>query len=178
MKIIKLTLFIFSLNLYLFFSAIFFSDNTFSYVYKHSGKFDFIGNIPRSIFSSVCCSIIKTLLNRLSLSQRIIHRIKNKTSLFEASYLFNKVRNIILYRISIFFVILYIFMIFFWYYISAFCGVYNNSQKPLFKSTFQSFIISMLFPFIFCLLTVIARKIALKNKWKYIFNLSVFLNYF
>ena len=69
-------------------------------------------------------------------------------------------------------------MIFFWYYISAFCGVYNNSQKPLFKSTFQSFIISMLFPFIFCLLTVIARKIALKNKWKYIFNLSVFLNYF
>ena len=178
LKTIKIILFVFSLNLYLFFSAIFFNDNSFTYVYKHYGKFDYFGNIPRSIFSSLCCGMIKNLLNRLSLSQRIIHRIKNKTSLFEASYLFNKVRNIILYRISIFFVILYIFMIFFWYYISAFCGVYNNSQKTLFKSNFQSFIISMLFPFIFCLLTVIARKIALKNKWKYIFNLSVFLNYF
>ena len=178
LKIIKISLFIFSLNLYLVFSAIFFNDNTFTYVYRHNGSFNFIKNIPKSIFSSVCCGLIKTLLNKLSLSQRIIQRIKIKKSFFEASYLFNKVRHIILSRLKFFYIILYILMVIFWYYISAFCSIYQNSQIALFKSTLQSFFISMIYPFLFCLLTNVTRKIALKYKMKCLFKISCFLNYF
>ena len=178
LKIIKISLFIFSLNLYLVFSLIFYNDNTFTYVYKHNGDFNYLTNIPRSIFSSICCGLIKTLLNRLSLSQRIIHRIKIKKSFFEASYLFNKVRSIIISRLTFFYIILYIFLIIFWYYISVFCGVYQNSQIPLFKSSLQSFLISMIYPFIFCFLTNVTRKISLKYRIKCLFTFSNILNYF
>ena len=178
LKIIKISLFIFSLNLYLVFSTIFFNDSTFTYVYKHNGKFNFLTNIPKSIFSSACCTLIKSLLNKLSLSQTIIQRIQIKTSFFEASYLFNKVRHIILSRIKIFYIILYILLIVCWYYISVFCGVYRNTQNALFKSTLQSFFISMIYPFIFCFLTNVSRKIALKYKSKCLFKFSCFLNNF
>ena len=40
-----------------------------------------------------------------------------------------------------------ILMIFFWYFISAFCAVYKNTQMILIKDTLISFSLSMIYPF-------------------------------
>ena len=57
-------------------------------------------------------------------------------------------------------------MLFFWYFISCFCAVYNNTQIILFKDTLISFALSMLYPFGLNLLPGIFRIPALRSKKK------------
>ena len=49
-------------------------------------------------------------------------------------------------KFIIFFILNYLFLLFFWYFISCFCGVYVNTQIILIKDTFISFGLSMLYP--------------------------------
>ena len=58
----------------------------------------------------------------------------------------------------------------FWYYLAAFCSVYYNTQGPLIKDNFISFITSMVYPFLFDLAPGIFRisGLHLKNKCLYI----------
>jgi len=49
-------------------------------------------------------------------------------------------------KFIIFFILNYLFLLFFWYFISCFCGVYVNTQITLIKDTFISFGLSMLYP--------------------------------
>ena len=60
-------------------------------------------------------------------------------------------------------------MIFYWYYISAFCAVYKNSQYNLIKSSFISYGIDLLQPFGTCFIAAIMRKFSLEYKKKYYF---------
>ena len=57
-------------------------------------------------------------------------------------------------------------MLFCWYYISSFCAVYINTQSILFKDTIIGFLISMVFPFVLCLLPGLCRLPALQSKKK------------
>ena len=52
---------------------------------------------------------------------------------------------------------------FFWYYLSSFGAVYQNSQVYLIKNTFMSFLISLLYPFIINIFPTILRINSLKN---------------
>ena len=55
---------------------------------------------------------------------------------------------------------------FFWYFISCFCAVYNNTQTILFKDTILSFGLSMLYPFGLSLLPGLARMPSLRAEKK------------
>ena len=176
LRLVKIALFIFSLDLFLFFSAIFFSDNAFTDLYKNKGNYNFFLNIPKAIFSSIICGLIKYCLSKLSMSHDLIKTIKSKKGLFKSNYV-SEIESNLKIKFTIFYIILYIFMIFFWYYISVFCSIYRNTQLALFKSSSLSFLISMFYPFLFCLLNTIARKISLRKKWGLLFKLSSFLNY-
>jgi hypothetical protein len=57
-------------------------------------------------------------------------------------------------------------MAFFWYFISSFCAVYNNTQIILLKNTLFSFSLSMLYPFGYVLLPGLFRIPALRAKNK------------
>ena len=176
LRLVKIALFIFSLDLFLFFSALFFSDKVFTDLYNNKGKYNFFLNFPKAIFSSIICGLIKYCLNKLSMSHDLIKKIKSKKGLFKKNYVL-VVKSNLKVKFTIFYIILYSLMIFFWYYISVFCSIYQNSQLALLKSSFLSFLISMLYPFLFCLLNTIARKISLRKKWSLLFKLSSFLNY-
>ena len=60
----------------------------------------------------------------------------------------------------------------FWYYLSAFCAVYYNTQIPLIKNNISSFITSMIYPFFLELIPVIFRIISLRYKIKCQYILS------
>ena len=173
---VKIILFIFSLNLYIVFSAIFFNDAQFTYIYNQHGKFSILIFIPKAIFSNIICSIIKYWLNKISLSQDLISKIKSKKNILKEEYKL-KIKKKTKIKFALFFIILYLFLLLFWYFISVFCAIFRNTQWALFKSSFLSFIISMLYPFIFCFLSTVFRKIALKKKWKWMFKISKFLDY-
>ena len=72
-------------------------------------------------------------------------------------------------------------MIFFWYFISIFCAIYENTQTTLFKDSSLSFLISMLYPFGLYLLPASLRYISLrsikKNK-KFLFKISNYIPIF
>ena len=69
-------------------------------------------------------------------------------------------------KFTVFFIISFLLLIFFWYFISCFCGVFKNSQIILIAETLISFGISMIYPFGINLLPGMFRISALRAKKK------------
>ena len=57
-------------------------------------------------------------------------------------------------------------MIFFWYFVSIFCAIYENTQIILFKDFAFSLLLSLLYPFLLYLVPTILRIISLRSKKK------------
>ena len=63
-----------------------------------------------------------------------------------------------------------VFVLFFmWYYISAFCAVYKNSQLSFFVNILVSYGFSNLIPFVYCLVPTIFRQDGVKEQTKFAF---------
>ena len=174
---IKISLFIFSFILFLTFNTLFFTDESMSHIYKQGGSFDFIYNLPKTIFSGVCCGVINFLLKFLSLSQKDIEKL-NKINKKDKIREINKFKKYWYCKIIFFYILIFIFIELFQIYVGTFCTIYKNTQKHLIKSTTISFILSMVYPFGICLLTATFRKISLIKKNKILFLLSKLLQMF
>ena len=114
---------------------------------QDNGAYDIIFQIPQILYSTVISAIINMILKRLSLSEKQILAIKLQSNYLIAQQNSKNIRMCIKIKLSIFFIFSFIFMTFFWYFISCFCAVYKNTQKILIKDTLISFAISMLYPF-------------------------------
>ena len=76
-------------------------------------------------------------------------------------------------KFIIFFILIFLFLIIFWYYLTCFCGIYKNSQIHLIKDTLISFGTSLLYPFILNLLPGIFRIPSLNsNNKEFLFKIS------
>ena len=87
-------------------------------------------------------------------------------------------KNIIKYldiKFIIFFILIYLFLILFWYYLTCFCGIYKNTQLHVIKDTLISFGLSLLYPFIFNLLAGIFRAISLNKNKECLFKISLLI---
>ena len=81
-------------------------------------------------------------------------------------------------KFILFFVLSFIILIFFWYYISCFCGVYLNSQTHLIKDSLISLVVSLLIPFGINIILGMFRMMAMgvkKPKRKCLYRFSNFL---
>ena len=84
-------------------------------------------------------------------------------------------------RFITYFLVSFIFLLFFWYYISMFGAIYINTQFHLLKDTLTSFGLSFIYPFFIYLLPGLFRIPALsdeKKKRKYLYKFSKFLQFF
>ena len=81
-------------------------------------------------------------------------------------------------KLKIYIIISIFSMVFFWYYVCAFCGVYQNSQINWIKDIFVSFIIGLIYPCILCLIATILRYIGLKKRIKILIYLCKVLLFF
>ena len=110
----------------------------------------------------------------MALSENNLLKIKknynnNSDKINQYTNLFSCLRK----KISIFFIVGFFFLIFFWYFISAFCAVYKNTQITYLKDCSISFCLSMIYPFIINLIPGIFRIPALRNdKRKYLYIIS------
>jgi len=171
--LLKFALFLLSLSLFFFMNAIFFKDESLHKIYEDQGKYNILYQIPQILYSTIVSQIISSLLEKLSLSQDEIINIKEKFNLKKK--INQEVKNVIKYitiKCTLFFIVSIIFLFGFWYYLSAFCAVYYNTQKPLMKDNIISFATSMLYPFFLILFPVILRIISLRKEIKclYIFS--------
>ena len=69
-------------------------------------------------------------------------------------------------KIIFYFIIIFILGIFFAYYVSAFCAVYQNSQTFWLFGCLESLALDAITPFIICLVLSILRYIGLKKRSK------------
>jgi hypothetical protein len=153
-------------------NALFFEDDSLHKLYEDKGKYNFLYQIPKILYSTIVTQIISSLLEKLSLSQDEILNIKENYNLKEINNEVKKAIKYITIKCILFFIVGIILLFGFWYYLSAFGAVYYNSQIPLINDNIASFLTSMLYPFLLDLIPVIFRMISLTNKMKclYIFS--------
>ena len=177
--IIKILLFFFSFALYYTINAIFYTEKTIGNILNDKGKYNFIYQLPKLIYSNLISAVINILMQFLSLSEKQIISIKNdinKQKKFRNIY--QKLKKQLLIKFILFYILYFIFLLFFWFYITCFCIVYKNTQIYLIKDTIISFSFSFLYPLLYYLLPSILRIWALRDKKKnkeFAYKLSTFL---
>ena len=174
-RMIKICLFYSSFALYYTVNTLFFSDSTMNKIYENKGKENISLRIPQILYSTIISTCIKTLLTTFSLTERNILEIKNQKTMKSINDTAQIKFKIITQKIIIFFAVNFIFLVFFWYYLSSFCAVYKNTQIYLIKDTFISFCLSLVYPFFINLIPGIFRIIALKKVKKYFYVISQYI---
>jgi len=173
---VKIGRFIFLLCTDLAMNAFFFSDDSMHKIYLDYGKYDFIQQIPQILYSTIISHVIEVILCYFSMTDKYFYEIKGLEKNVLNKCLVFKILKCIKLKICGFFIFTFILFVFYWYFISAFCAVYKNTQIIFIKDSFSSFITSLLDPFCIyaftCVLRVIALKDINKKRLKIIYKLS------
>jgi len=177
-KIIKIDLFFIGFTIFYTINALFFNDKTMHKIYESEGKYDFIYQLPKTIYSSLISFVFETLLNILALSNDVILEFKRSKKIKSIEKREKKLKKILKIKFVLYFILSFLFLMMFWYYIAMFGAIYKNTQLHLLKDTLTSFSLSFLYPFGIYLLPGIFRIYALSNtkkERKCIYNLSKIL---
>ena len=165
-------------------NALFFNDDTMHKIYEEKGKFQFLYQLPQMIYSSIITQILNFLFQLLALSEDLIIDFKNNINIINSEERKIKLIKILLIKSILYFIISSIFLFIFWFYISLFCYIYENTQIHLLNDTLISCCLSFLYPFGIYLFPGIFRIPALSNKiknikrnkiGKYVYKFSKFL---
>lgn len=113
--------------------------------------------------------------NVLALSGNPAVLIKAKK--FTKDYLSERKQPIKQYKRKLltFYIVSVILFGFFWYYVSAFCAVHQQSQKPWLESSIISFIFCIIFQTFYSFLILLLRTIGLKCHISCFYSLSKYL---
>ena len=173
--IIKYSLFLISFVIYFSINTLLFSEKAVHKIYEDRGVYNVGYQLKVIIISFFISHIIFSIIKYFSLSERDILKIKYEFSAEKAMNKAEHVKRCLIMRYIFFYLIGFVFLIFFWYYLSSFCSVYKNSQIHLIINTIISFSLSFLYPFIINLFPGLLRIISLKNRNQYLFCVSKIL---
>ena len=162
-RIIKIFLFFFFFASNFAVNALFFTDNTMHKIYIDSGSFNLYYQLPQIIYSSLISGIINSIIKYLALSSKTVSEIKMKKKSDKINSNERKLK-IMKIKFGFFFIITFILLLTFWYYISCFCAVYENTQIHLIKDSIISFVLSLIYPFFINLIPGIFRIYSLQSK--------------
>ena len=146
-------------------------------IYESKGNFDFETQIPNAVYSTLISLILNYPLNFLALTNNIIIEFKHEGKKNVRNI--KNLKNKLIIKFILYFIISFLFLLFFWYYISMFGVIYNNTQYHLLKDFLMSFGLSLIFPFFIYLLPGIFRIPALSNinkKRECLYNFSKLLH--
>ena len=177
-KVIKIFLFFFSLCLDLTVNALFFNDDTMHKIYEDKGKFNLLYQIPQIIYSALISGFINSFIRNFALTQDNIIELKQERVKIHIEQKINKLIFKLKFKFIIFFISTFIILIFLWYYITCFCGIYINTQIHLIKDSIISLVASLLIPFVLYTIPGIFRISSLrveKPTRKLLYNFSLFL---
>ena len=162
---IKLSRFFFLVCTNMAMNVIFFFDSSMHKIYLDYGKYNFIQQIPQIIYSSIISVVIEVLIGILSFTDKNIYQIRQlKESNTEK---INEIFKTIKIKLITYFVITFIFFLFYWYLISSFCAVYNNTQIIYIKDFITSFCLSLIYPFVIQLCFSLVRIFSLRDNTKF-----------
>ena len=161
-QIIKSFLFFFFYASDLAINTLFFIDETMHKIYKDSGDFNFLYQLPQIVYSYLISSLINLIIEYLSMSENSIFLIKTKKNINMNAR--KKIISKMKIKFGFFFIVTFILLLIFLFYVSCFCCIYNNTQLHLIKDSLLSLALSTILPFFINLIPGIFRIPALRSK--------------
>ena len=179
---IKIEKFFFVIMTIMALNGFLYSDKTVHNLYLNGVKYNFNQHLLPISLSIVIAHIMEILACYLTLTDRYIYEIKAIPK-FEGN---GKTAFSILRRMRIklmeFYLGAFALSAFYWYFISAFCSVYPNTQGIYIINCLISFVIFLIDPFIIYAFTTMLRIISLKSvvnkKLKWLYKISRFFPIF
>lgn len=172
---IKFARFLFLISTDMALNVFFFTDDSMHKIYLNYGKYDFIQNIPQMIYTTAISQLIEVFLSYLSMTDKHIYQIKHlKDVKMKKTIIFQNFKCIKLKLIG-FFIFTFVFFAFYWYLISCFCAVYENTQVIFIKDSISTFFTRLSYPFVLYLIPSSLRILALRDvnkKRTFIYKLS------
>ena len=157
-------------------NGLFFIHESMYRKYSQGDDLTFVEKIPQLLFTLIGARIIEVILCFFSMTDVHVYEIK---SLPKEEKNGEKVINIMdkmKRKLAFFFVITLLLFLFYWYFISAFCAVYQNTQKIFLRDSGISILTSFIDPFIIYGITTLLRLFSLscccKNKCGCIYGFS------
>jgi len=181
LSFIKIARFIFLVSSNMALNVFFFSDESMHKLFLNYGKYNFIQQIPQIIYSTVISQLIEVFLCFLSLTDSHIYQIKKYKDDIENKKKILNVFRCISIKIFYFFLFTFIFFVVYWYLVSSFCSVYQNTQIVFIKDSLGSFLLSLAYSFLLYLFPSCLRVCAIRDKnmrCKCIFKLSDIIPFF
>ena len=177
-KIIKIDLFFISFIIFYTINALFFTEGTLHKIYEDEGSYNFVYQLPQIIYSSLISSVFNVLLRLFALSENDILDLKKDKTKETLTIRVTRLKKKLRIKFILYFILSFLFLIFFWYYLSMFGVIYRNTQLQLLKDTLISFGLSLIYPFGIYLIPGLFRIPALsnaKNKRICIYKTSLFI---
>ena len=156
----------------MFVIALFFNDSIIHKIYENKGFFNIISVMPILIYSSLICSIINNIMKKVYLPQKNVLELKYEKNINNLNAKMVNIMKCLNIKFICFFVINFIFLLFFWYYLSCFSIVYKNTQIYFLKVITISFSILLILPFIIYLIVSFFRISGLKGPGKCLYKFS------
>jgi len=173
---IKVARFIFLIATDMAMNVVFFSDDSMHKIYLNYGKYDFVQQIPQIIYSTTLSQLLEVFLCFLSLTDKYFYEIKHLKDSQNKKEIIFRIFRCIKIKLVIFFVFTFILFAFYWYFISTFCAVYQNTQIIFIRDSVSSFMTGLIYPFtlylIPCLLRIFVLINGKKMRLNFIYKLS------
>ena len=173
---IKIIRFLTLLCIEMTFNGLFFVHESMHRKYVNKEDFTFVQKIPQLLFTLIVSHIIEVILCFMGMTDSHLYKIKELSNSQKNG---EQVINIIekmKHRLIGYFIFTFLLFAFNWYFISAFCAVYQNTQIIFLRDTVISFLTSMIDPFLIYGITTMLRYISLlsccKKKLGCVYKLS------
>ena len=157
-------------------NALFFFHKTMYKKQDVEENWSFIQKLPQLLFVLVANHIIEVYLCYLSMTDSVIYEIKSLSKKPNNSGKIIDMIDCMKRKLIVFFISTFILFLAFWYFISAFCAVYKNTQLIFLRDSGLSFVTSLIDPFLTYGFTMILRAISLstfcRNRAKCLYKLS------
>ena len=131
-------------SIYYAFNTIFFTKPIIHKIYKDGGNYNLSYLFPQIFYAFLISYHINLIIKYAFLVERNILEIKREESIIKSSKKVSSIERCLVIKHIIYFIFSFLFLILFWYYLSSFCAVYQNSQVYLIKNTFISIHLSAL----------------------------------
>ena len=157
-------------------NGLFFIHESMHRKYAENEDFTFIQKLPQLLFTLIVSHAIEVLLCFFSMTDTAFYEIKSLPKTKENQEKIVNIIQCVKNKLIGFYIFTILLFLFYWYFISAFCAVYQNTQIIFLRDSAISFLISCIDPFIIyaftCLLRMISLSTLCKKKLGCVYKLS------
>ena len=141
-------------------NGLFFSDESMHKANK-TDDYNFVQQLPKIIFSLIATHIIEVLLCYLSMTDTVIYKIKELSRNKQNEEKILDEIKCMRRKLIGFYIFTFLLFLFYWYFISAFCAVYQNTQKTFLLDSLIGIIVQFIDPFFIYGLKILLRHLSM-----------------